>query len=116
MLSDIHASQQGLTVEGYEMLKGLTGIASHEHREWVPIVDNDQDMPRMAQRVGSLLEQQKAAHGFLIRGHGLYTWGATLQEAARHVEIFEFLFEVAGRRSLYGNRHHSGTGSEVRVG
>ena len=37
-------------------------------------------------------------HGFLIRRHGLYTWGRDVEEACRHVEIFEFLFEVVGRR------------------
>ena len=29
----------GLAIEGYEMLKGLDGVATHEHREWIPIVD-----------------------------------------------------------------------------
>ena len=36
--------------------------------------------------------------GFLIRNHGLYTWGKDVDAARRHVEIFEFLFEVLGRR------------------
>src|SRR5262249_16946590 len=43
MLSDLHGSDGGLAIEGYEMLKGLAGITSHEHREWIPIVENDQD-------------------------------------------------------------------------
>ena len=29
-------------------------------------------------------------YGYLIRRHGLYTWGRDLEEARRHVEIFEF--------------------------
>ena len=36
-------------------------------------------------------------HGFLIHRHGLYTWGASLPEAVRHVEILEFLLETVGR-------------------
>jgi ribulose-5-phosphate 4-epimerase/fuculose-1-phosphate aldolase len=36
-------------------------------------------------------------HGFLLSGHGLYTWGRDLAEARRHIEIHEFLFEVVGR-------------------
>src|SRR5213078_2024839 len=52
MLSDAWPSGAGengaaLAIEGYEMLKGLAGITSHEHRELVPIVDNDQDMTRL---------------------------------------------------------------------
>jgi methylthioribulose-1-phosphate dehydratase len=36
-------------------------------------------------------------HGFLLSGHGLYTWGSSLEEARRHIEIYEFLFEVVHR-------------------
>ena len=101
MLSDAWPSGTGdgpsLTIEGYEMLKGLAGIASHEHREVIPIVDNDQDMPRLARRVGETLDRHPAAHAFLLRRHGLYTWGDTLADAERHVEILEFLFETIGR-------------------
>jgi methylthioribulose-1-phosphate dehydratase len=106
ILSDLHASARGLTIEGYEMLKGLDGVATHDHREFVPIVDNDQDMERLAGDVRIRLGEHQAAHAFLIRGHGLYTWGATLDEAERHVEILEFLFEAVGRRSQHGDRHH----------
>src|SRR5207249_4492253 len=97
VLSDLHAADRGFGVEGYEMLKGLTGVSSHEHREWNPIVDNDQDMPRLAQRVGAVLDEQRDAHAFLLRRHGLYTWGETLADAERHIEVLEFLFETIGR-------------------
>ena len=91
------AGQAGLVIEGYEMLKGLDGVASHEHREFIPVLDNDQDMTRLARRVGETLEQHPDAHAFLLRRHGLYTWGATLADAERHIEILEFLFETIGR-------------------
>jgi methylthioribulose-1-phosphate dehydratase len=96
VLSDVHGHAGGFSIEGYEMLKGLHGVSSHEHREWIPIVDNDQDMPRLAQRVAALLEQQPDIHAFVLRRHGLYTWGDTLGEAERHIEILEFLFQTAG--------------------
>lgn len=86
-----------LVIEGYEMLKGLAGVMSHEHREIVPILDNDQDMARLARRVEETLERYPDAHAFLLRRHGLYTWGSTLADAERHVEILEFLFEAVGR-------------------
>jgi methylthioribulose-1-phosphate dehydratase len=99
MLSDAWASgpDANVAIEGYEMLKGLAGVMSHEHRELVPIVDNDQDMSRLARRVGETLERYPQAHAFLLRRHGLYTWGETLADAERHVEILEFLFETIGR-------------------
>ena len=86
-------------IHGYEMLKGLDGISTHDHREWVPIVGNDQDMARLSGEVGELLTKFPDAHAFMIHQHGLYTWGRSLADAERHVEILEFLFEVLGRRS-----------------
>jgi len=100
MLSDVWASSPdaAVAIEGYEMLKGLAGVTSHEHRELVPIVENDQDMRRLAGRVGETLERHPSVHAFLLRRHGLYTWGETLADAERHVEILEFLFETIGRQ------------------
>ena len=97
MLSDRHASAHGLAIANYEMLKGLAGVWTHEHREWLPILENDQDMPRLAAHVRQELHDHPACHGFLLRRHGLYTWGKTLPDAVRHIEILEFLFEAVGR-------------------
>lgn len=97
ILSDA-ATGNGLAIEGYEMLKGLDGVATHEHREWLPIVDNTQDWAAAVPRVEAMLTEQPQAHGFLIRRHGLYTWGRGLAEAKRQMETLEFLFEVMGRK------------------
>jgi methylthioribulose-1-phosphate dehydratase len=98
VLSDRHAAAGGLAIAGYEMLKGLEGIVTHEHQEWIPILENDQDMVRLAGRVRHTLAEHPACHAFLLRRHGLYTWGETLPQAVRHVEILEFLLEVIGRQ------------------
>jgi methylthioribulose-1-phosphate dehydratase len=97
ILSDAHAAAGGLSIEGYEMLKGLEGVSTHEHSEWLPIIDNSQDMTKLAADVERILIEHPQAHGFLLRRHGLYTWGTDLAEAKRHVEILEFLLEVIGR-------------------
>ena len=104
MLSDSHGLERGLAIEGYEMLKGLDGVRTHDHREWVPIVANDQDMTRLSGIIGRVLVEQPAAHGILLQRHGLYTWGTSLAEAVRHVEILEFLFETIGRTAAYRAR------------
>ena len=97
LLSDRHASNGGLAIEGYEMLKGLEGVTTHEHREWIPVIANDQDMTRLAGRVRQILGEHPTSHAFLLRRHGLYTWGETLPQAVRHVEILEFLLEAVAR-------------------
>jgi methylthioribulose-1-phosphate dehydratase len=97
ILSDA-ATEDGLAIEGYEMLKGLDGVGTHEHREWLPILDNTQDWAGAVPQVETILTEHPNAHGFLIRRHGLYTWGQDLAEARRQVEILEFMFEVMGRK------------------
>lgn len=98
VLSDRFAADGGVAIEGYEMLKGLSGVTTHEHREWIPILENDQDMPRLGGRVRETLQERPDCHAFLLRRHGLYTWGTTVPEAVRHVEIVEFLLESVGRK------------------
>ena len=94
MLSGRHSPDEGFALGGYEMLKGLAGVTSHEHEEWIPILANDQDIPRLAKQVAATLDRHPDAHAFLLERHGLYTWGDTIADAERHVEILEFLFEV----------------------
>ncbi len=93
----VFAEADGIALTGYEMLKGLAGNKTHEHSEWLPIIENSQAMDELAGTVAETLQRFPLAHGFLLRGHGLYTWGKDLAEAQRHIEIFEFLFEVLGR-------------------
>jgi len=97
VLSGTHAAQGGIALEGFEMLKGLEGVRTHKHREWLPILENSQDMVELADRVSALLRESPGIHGFLLQEHGLYTWGAGLHEAKRHIEILEFLMEVLVR-------------------
>ena len=70
-----------MAIEGYEMLKGLDGVDTHEHREWLPILENTQDWPAAVPQVEAILTRHPDAHGFLIRRHGLYTWGRDLADA-----------------------------------
>jgi methylthioribulose-1-phosphate dehydratase len=99
ILSDLHAPAGGLVISGFEMLKGLAGIGTHEHAEHIPIVENDQDMTRLSMEVRTALRRHPNAHAVLLRRHGLYTWGQTIADAERHIEILEFLFETVGRSS-----------------
>ena len=87
----------GFEMTGYEMLKGLERVVTHEHREWMPVIENDQDMARLSAEVRRVLDERPRCHGFLLHRHGLYTWGTTMRDAVRHVEILEFLLESIGR-------------------
>jgi methylthioribulose-1-phosphate dehydratase len=100
MLSDIHFADGGVAIEGFEMLKGLDGVTTHAHREWIPILENSQDMATLAGTIAETLRQQPMTHGILLRRHGLYAWGRNPAQAKRHIEILEFLFETVARLRL----------------
>lgn len=101
LLGEHFAARGGFTMRGYEMLKGLEGITTHEAEVFVPVLGNNQDMSPLSQEIGRILDQRPRPHGFLLAGHGLYTWGDSLSQAQRHVEIFEFLFECVARRTRF---------------
>lgn len=98
ILSDRFFEQGAIEIEGYEMLKGLSGVTTHEHKEKVPIVENSQDYVALAHVIENVIRENDGIHGIYLRRHGLYTWGETVADARRQVEIFEFLFEVLGRQ------------------
>jgi methylthioribulose-1-phosphate dehydratase len=100
LLSDYYFERHGIEIRGYEMLKGLEGITTHEHRHWIPIFENTQNIAELSRLVKQRLHDptNPLTHGFLIRRHGLYAWGSDVFAARRHIEIFEFLFECLGRK------------------
>jgi len=107
ILSGADLTRRAVRLEGYEMLKGLDGITTHDTFEEVPVFANAQDMQELAGRIRARLAAadwrhptRPPFHGFLLSRHGLYTWGRDLAEARRHIEIYEFLFECAARSRM----------------
>ncbi|WP_200388514.1 methylthioribulose 1-phosphate dehydratase [Thiocapsa imhoffii] len=82
-----------LRLHDYEVLKAFPGVVTHHTVLEIPIFPNDQDIPRLAEQVACMLEACPALPGYLIAGHGLYTWGDDVASARRALEAFEFLFE-----------------------
>ncbi|MEC7497092.1 MAG: methylthioribulose 1-phosphate dehydratase, partial [Planctomycetota bacterium] len=102
VLSDYFFEEKGFEIEGFEMLKGLSGISTHETRHWVNIFPNTQDIPILAKQVEAFIQdpEKGLTHGYLIHQHGLYTWGKDIDEARRHIEVYEFLFECLARKMM----------------
>ncbi|MCL7945246.1 methylthioribulose 1-phosphate dehydratase [Marinobacter sp. ATCH36] len=93
VLSRLLPPGEPLTLRGYELQKAFSGIDTHESELTIPVFDNTQDIPALARQTGEWFQQHPEQPGYLIRGHGLYTWGRTMADCLRHVEAFEFLFE-----------------------
>lgn len=93
VLSRLCAADEPLVLEGYELQKAFAGIDTHESTLTVPVFANTQDIDALAERTAAWFRDNPEQPGYLIRGHGLYTWGRTMADCLRHVEAFEFLFE-----------------------
>ncbi|EXF95504.1 methylthioribulose-1-phosphate dehydratase [Pseudomonas fluorescens HK44] len=93
-----------ITFEDYELQKAFSGVSTHESKVRVPIFDNDQDIERLASKVQPWLDDHPECVGYLIRGHGLYTWGPKMSDALRQIEAFEFLFECELKMRALINR------------
>ena len=91
LVSRLHSRR--LSLRDYELLKAFPGVDTHACEVVVPNFANDQDIARLAAEVAAYMESNPPVHGYLIAGHGFYTWGKTVGDALRHVEAFEFLFE-----------------------
>jgi methylthioribulose-1-phosphate dehydratase len=82
-----------VVLEGYELLKAFEGVATHEARLVVPVFPNDQDIAGLAAMVATRIQGCAPVYAYLIAGHGVYSWGRTVEDALRHLEALEFLFE-----------------------
>lgn len=89
-----------LLLQGYEMQKTLEGQISHLDAVSIALFDNDQDIDGLAQRIEQYATDHPLRYGFLLRGHGLTCWGKDVNEARRHLEGLEFLFQCELQRRI----------------
>lgn len=80
-------------LRGYELLKALPGIDTHDCTVTIPNFPNDQDIGCLARAVDAWMDRHGPVPAYLISGHGFYTWGGSVGETLRHVEALDFLFE-----------------------
>ncbi|MEO1654049.1 MAG: methylthioribulose 1-phosphate dehydratase, partial [Bacteroidota bacterium] len=97
VLSRFFQSQGKIRMAGYEVLKGLSGLNTHQSHFDLPIFENSQDMIELCERLREYDQKKGLQYGFLLAGHGLYTWGNSIAEAKRHMETLEFLMECEYR-------------------
>jgi methylthioribulose-1-phosphate dehydratase len=91
---------EGVRLAGYELLKLLPGIATHDAEVKIPVFANDQDIARLAATIDTYMRAEPAVPAYLIAGHGLYAWGDTVAQARWRVEALEFMFECELRARL----------------
>jgi methylthioribulose-1-phosphate dehydratase len=90
------AAGAGIVLAGYELLKAFPGLATHEALVEVPVLANDQDIPRLQAAVERRWDAMASVPpGYLIRGHGIYVWAADMPGALLRLEALEFMLACA---------------------
>ena len=89
--SRLFAARGLVRFEGWELQKAIAGCTTHESTLDIPVFPNTQDMQVLTRQVDAWLDAGKPLHGYLIDGHGIYTWGRDMPETRRHLEALEFL-------------------------
>lgn len=97
LISEYYGEQGHVPVQGVELIKAFN-IWEENAAIQIPVLPNYADIPSIARLVPDVLNA--AVPGILLRNHGIYAWGRDAFEAKKHLEAFEFLFEVAYRRLL----------------
>ena len=88
--SRLYSGAGHIRFEDYELIKAISGHATHEAILDLPVLANSQRIPTLAAQVDVLLDNGPL-WGYLIDGHGMYAWGRDMAEARRHLDAFEFL-------------------------
>ncbi|MBU8895482.1 methylthioribulose 1-phosphate dehydratase [Corallococcus sp. M34] len=91
LLSSMLEAEGEIKLSNFELLKALGNTRTHETTVRIPIFPNDQDIPRLADKVTAVLAQRADLVAYLIAGHGLYAWGRDMAEARRHTVALEHL-------------------------
>lgn len=90
-LTMLQPERASIRLAGYELLKAFAGIQTHETHLDIPVFPNTQDIAQLAEDVDAFLAREGDCRAYAIRGHGVYTWGRTLDDCMRHLEALEFM-------------------------
>jgi methylthioribulose-1-phosphate dehydratase len=106
-LSRLAGPGECLRLSGWELLKGLDGVETHDCEVALPVYPNSQDMRALVAHIEPHLSRDRSCYGFLLAGHGLYVWGRNVAEAKRHLEVFEFLLQCEREVRNHGSASSS---------
>jgi methylthioribulose-1-phosphate dehydratase len=103
LLSQLAHDEGRVRLSGWELLKGLNGIDTHDVEIFLPVFSNSQDMQALSTCVERSISRERSCYGFLLAGHGLYAWGKDVSEAKRHLEVFEYLLQCQREMTRHGH-------------
>lgn len=86
-------SRDEFRITGFEMIKGIAGMRNSDVLV-VPIIDNTEDESDLADTLCAAVTAYPHTYAVLVRHHGMYVWGDTVDAAKRHAECYQYLFRL----------------------
>ncbi len=100
-ISSLYFEDGKVKLKDMEMIKALDIWEENAEVE-IPIIENYFDLDKLALEAGKSINQK--IPGILIKNHGIYSWGRNEFEAKRHIEAFEFMFDLMKNLILFEGR------------
>lgn len=94
--------QELIEITDFEIVKAFPGVTSHLATLQIPVIENSQDINDICIKWLPLLRKFPNHYGFIIKNHGIYCWGDSVESAQKHIEAFEYIFKFLNFKSLKG--------------
>jgi len=90
ILGELFSQDEVIKISNLEIIKAFSGVKSHEEEIYILSIENTQDMEQLAKKIKNLWPNDKKKFvAILLRRHGVYVWGDSVQSAKRHLEALE---------------------------
>ena len=93
MVCELFRNSREFTISNYETIKGIRGL-KYSDTCVVPIIDNTERESELVSSINDAIIRYPEAFGVLVDRHGFYCFGDSWQEAKKHAECYDYLFEL----------------------
>jgi len=83
-----------ISISQLELQKIFPSIGTHDTTVCIPVVDNHQEMDALSEALSPYFQQPMQIPAYLIRGHGLYTWADSIDQAFYQIEAIEAMCRI----------------------
>ncbi|KAL8945906.1 MAG: hypothetical protein Q9222_007623 [Ikaeria aurantiellina] len=95
------AGEACFEIERIEQIKGIPkgrnkeGMLGYYDRLSIPIIENTAHEEDLTQSLEAAMEEHPDTYAVLVRRHGVYVWGDSMQKAKTQAESLDYIFRLA---------------------
>lgn len=98
LIAEMYPHKDIITLSDLEMIKAFKGIKSHQDSINVLLVPNTQEIKELSIKMEKVITNTSNCFALILRGHGVYVWGETVDSAKRHLEALQYIFQFIIRK------------------